>query len=146
MNVAMRMREGHAKNDDGGQADDKQTEAAHGTDLAVWIRGWRHNCSLEFAIRGARSAREGARKMPSLKDQMDWGISDLQKIEAGCGVHGEEKCSRVDRESRAQGHGVDCDQRLRSQNSSWRSSRKRIPLTRPSGSRSKVRRRVPPVG
>ena len=45
-NIAARMGEGHAEDDEGGEADDEQTEAAHGADLAGWIRGWVHNCSL----------------------------------------------------------------------------------------------------
>ena len=46
LNIAVRMREGHAEDDEGGEANDEQTEAAHGADLAGWIRGWVHNCSL----------------------------------------------------------------------------------------------------
>ena len=51
-NAVVRMRECHAENDDGREADDKKGESAHSADLVRWIREWRHNSSLILRFGG----------------------------------------------------------------------------------------------
>ena len=46
VDMAAGMRKRNAQKDDDCEAKDKNGEAAHGTDLAGWVRGWMHRSSL----------------------------------------------------------------------------------------------------
>jgi hypothetical protein len=50
VHVAVGMGEGYAENDDGGEADDEESESAHGADLAGYVRGRRHGSSLSLRL------------------------------------------------------------------------------------------------
>jgi hypothetical protein len=62
MGVPVGARKRHAKNDDHGEANDKQGEAAHGADLVGCVRGWRHISSLNYDW--GTLLKERARRMP----------------------------------------------------------------------------------
>ena len=57
VDVPVGVGERNAEQHDGGEADDKQSEAAHGTNLARWVRGWRHGSSLDCSLGGAQQGK-----------------------------------------------------------------------------------------
>ena len=94
-NIAARMRKRNAEDDEGGEADDEQTEAAHGADLAGWIRGWLHSSSL--SCDWGDPTRKESTPVPQTGVWRGWGIRDLAELWKGVGVQKGEKCSGVDR-------------------------------------------------
>jgi hypothetical protein len=96
VDVAVGMGEGDAENDDGSEADDEESESAHGTNLARNVRDRRHGSSLSCDWGPDQMDMKSTRRAVC-EGMEDREIRDLRWGGAGGGVRKREMCSGVDR-------------------------------------------------
>jgi hypothetical protein len=75
--------EGDSDDDDGGEAEDKNDESAHGASLWTWVRGWLHGSSLRCGVLDVRWMGPGKDESTRIAAECDSRMERNQGVSGG---------------------------------------------------------------